>query len=237
MCIWVFDEILIVNSGLNQRYCRNCSKNPDSWKCEPCLKIWLFFSVTFLSYNSKNHLNKNYLLIPFLESSCNSKITYFKYFSRSECLLDSPIYVAKKLAMSVFFSSENKPLGIGVTCIPLYIRKTFFPRRSRLSKLTSQLQTYLNNKDKIWTDEINDLWIELFGSPNAYCFPGMSFNSDTLNLTPKLTIQVKTVAVSLHSSLLLAIGYAWNPQIIHLKRTDFLVHFNFTVKLQMQSNF
>ena len=57
------------------------------------------------------------------------------------------------------------------------------------------MQRYFQTASKPWTDRIDDTWIDLFGSPNIYCYPNVSYNAGAQGLANFLQIQVKLIEV------------------------------------------
>ena len=61
------------------------------------------------------------------------------------------------------------------------------------------MQPYFKDNTLLWTKEIFDRWIELFGTPNHYCYPDVPFNAAEANTLPNfLRLKIKVISVSKH---------------------------------------
>ncbi|XP_066910687.1 uncharacterized protein [Clytia hemisphaerica] len=64
-----------------------------------------------------------------------------------------------------------------------------------LHNVTSQMQPYFKDNTLLWTQEIFNSWIGLFGTPNHYCYPDVPFNAAEANTLPNfLRLKIKVVS-------------------------------------------
>ena len=58
------------------------------------------------------------------------------------------------------------------------------------------MQAYFTDNTLLWTQEIFDDWIKLFGTPNHYCYPDVPFSAAEANtLLGYLRLKTKVVSV------------------------------------------
>jgi len=74
----------------------------------------------------------------------------------------------------------------------------FLSFRDLLYNLTSQMQPLFTIRDSIWTNELYETWIDLFGTPNHYSYPNLPYDAaHTRDLPKSLKLQVKVIHVSI----------------------------------------